>query len=202
MKIFIVGAPQSGRTTVAKALCQSKDYQYIEAVSWVRSTFREPKEGEYPQQYSDEFHAWFSQRLKINPNLITDNICNSINAYGKYAEDAYRFVIDGIQSPRDFVSIFDYNKDLVVFLNRTNNEAEYRDYQNIGVSVMRDYCFWLSSADLLPREQWLEYNFAIPGEDSDWIKPLGHKNSVFIVKSTKKVISHLQTHIDTLKVKA
>ena len=40
MKIFIVGMPQSGRTTVAKALAQSKDYQYIDATSWVKGLFQ------------------------------------------------------------------------------------------------------------------------------------------------------------------
>lgn len=192
MKIFIIGMPQSGRTTVAKALCQSKDYHYIDALSWVKSTFREQLPGEHPNQYSDEFHSWFTNRLKIKPQMITDNISNSIEAHGPPVEDTYRFVIDGITSPRDFARLFDYNKDMVVFLNCTNNQAEYKDYENVGVSVMRDFCFWLSSADLLPKTRWFEYNYSFPGEDSELVKQLGHKNSVFIVKSLNKVISHLK----------
>lgn len=196
MKIFIIGMPQSGRTTVAKALCQSDDYLYIDSFSWVRSSFREQKSEERPQQYDDEFYSWFTNRLKINPRLITDNVLQTIESYkdtkGRFAEDAYNFVIDGIESPRDFVNLFDYNKDVVVFLDRVANPAEYRDYQNVGLSVMRDHCFWMSSADLLPRERWLEYKFSIPGEDSDWVKTLGQKNSVFLTKSINRVISHLK----------
>ncbi len=191
MKIFVVGMPQSGRTTVTKALCQADNYRYIDAHSWVRSTFREKMAGEKTELYEDEFHSWFTNRLKINPQLITDNIQNSINAYGP-EDDKLTYVIDGIISPRDFTKMFDYNKDMVIFLNRISNNAEYKDYENIGVSVMRDYCFWLSSADLLPKERWLEYNFSIPGEDTEWVKHLGHKNSVFIVKSIKRVISHIK----------
>lgn len=192
MKIFVVGMPKSGRTTVSKALCQSDTYRYIDATSWVRSTFRELKPGEHPQQYEDDYHQWFTSRLKLNHRLITDNIYDSIDAYGKGAEDTHHFVIDGLSSPKDFMHLFDYNKDVVVFLNRTGNPEEYKDYENIGVSVMRDYCFWLSSAELLPKTRWFEYNFSIPGEESDWVKQLGHKNSVFIVKSINKVISHLK----------
>ena len=195
MKIFVVGMPQSGRTTVSKALCELKNFQYIDAVTWVRSTFREQKQGEHPQQYNDEYHSWLTNRMKLNPRLITDNVYDSIDAYGNNAEDDFTFVIDGISSPRDLVQLFDYNKDMIIFLNRTNNSSDYKDYENIGVSVMRDFCFWMSSAELLPKDRWLEYNFAIPGEESDWVKPLGQKNSVFLVKSINKVISHLKEQI-------
>lgn len=192
MKIFIVGMPQSGRTTVSKALCEDGKRQYIDAVSWVRSTFRTPHDGEKPSQYEDEYHHWFTNRLKLNDGLITDNVMDTINAYDTKANEKLDFVIDGIFSPRDLVQMFNYNEDVIVFLNRTNNSSEYKDYENIGVSVMRDYCFWLSSANLLPKTRWFEYNFAIPGENSDQIKCLGHKNSVFIAKSISRVISHLK----------
>jgi len=200
MKIFVIGMPQSGRTTVSKALCQADSYCYIDAHSWVRSTFREQKTSEKVEQYEDEFHSWFTNRLKIDPQLIISNIQDSINAYGP-EDDKLVYVIDGIQSPRDLTRMFDYNKDVVIFLNRTANQADYKDYENIGVSVMRDYCFWLSSADLLPKERWLEYNFSIPGEDTDWVKALGHKNSVFIVKSINRVISHVKEQLKGLKAK-
>lgn len=199
MKIFIIGMPQSGRTTVAKALCEHPDYRYIDASSWVKSTFREPHPNEHPQQFSDEYHTWFTNRLKSNPNLIIDNVREAMDAYGRYAEDIFNFTIDGISSPRDLMSLFDYNKDIIIFLNRTNNQAEYRDYEDVGISAMRDYCFWLSSADLFPKERWLEYNFAIPGEKSDWVKKLVHKNSVFLVKSIDKVVSHSKEQLLNLK---
>lgn len=199
MKIFVVGMPQSGRTTVAKALCQAPNYQYIDATSWAKSTFRGPKEGEHPQQHDDELHQWYTNRMRLNPQMIVDNVIESMNAYNSIKGlPESDFVIDGIMSPRDLSALFDYNEDVIIFLNRTGNSAEFKDYENIGVSVMRDYCFWLSSANLLPKERWFEYNFSIPGEDSDWVKSLGHKNSVFIVKSINKVISHLKEQLISL----
>ncbi|MGH7239415.1 MAG: hypothetical protein ACREHG_05025, partial [Candidatus Saccharimonadales bacterium] len=78
------------------------------------------------------------------------------------------------------------------------NEREYKDHENIGTSVIRDYCFWMSVAGLLNKERWLEYNFRIPGENSDHIKVMGAQNSVFIVKSIAKVISHLTERLNEL----
>lgn len=178
--------PQSGRTTVCKAICKADNYRYVDAISWVRSTFREQKPDEKSQQYEDEYHNWFVNRLKINPNLISENIQSTINVYSE--EDNIVYVIDGIQSPRDLIKLFDYNKDYIVFLNHINNQTEYADYQNIGISVIRDYCFWLSSADLLPKDRWLELNYKIPGEISDSVRILENKNTIYIVKNINKGI--------------
>jgi len=198
MKVFLVGLPQSGRTTIGKALAQELGYQYIDAVSWVKSVYRAPAEGEHPQQYDDELHHWYLDRLAVNPDLIINNVIESMEAYNIHHQDKLSFIIDGISSPRDLIKLFDPIKDVIVFLNRTNNDAEFKDYENIGVSVMRDYCFWLSSANLISKNRWYEYNFGIPGEETDWVKPLGHKNSVFLIKSINKVIPHLIAQIKAL----
>lgn len=193
MKIFIVGLPKSGRTTVAQALAQELEYHYVDAATWLGLAFRPQNSGEHNQQYKEDYKVFMVDKLKESPNLVVDMIENSItNCW--HPEN---FIIDGIQSPKDFVNLFDYNEDLVVFLNRTDNEFEYEDYENIGVSVMRDYCFWLSSASLLPKDKWLEFNFKIPGEDSDAMKTLGSKNTVHIVRSLNKVISHLKSILKT-----
>lgn len=195
MKIFIIGIPQSGRTTVARSMCQ-EGFHYIDAVSWVKSLFRTPMPGEHPQQFNDDFHYWFTSRLNLKPDMIVDSIRDSMSAYGPEVRE---FVIDGISSPRDFATLFDYTKDFVVFLNRTDGDVETKDHENIGVSVIRDYCFWLSSAGLLPKHRWHEYNFKLSDKESDHIKALGSKNSVFIVKSLNKVMEHLKQSIKEYK---
>lgn len=189
--------PQSGRSTVSRALCQIDNYRYIDAATWIKSSFRQQKPHEHIQKYEDEYHTWMVNRIKNNPDIIIDNVKQSISAYN---EPNANFVIDGIFSPRDLAALFDFNKDVVVFLDRTNNSFEYKDYENIGVSVNRDYCFWLSSADLLPKNRWIEFKFHIPGEETDAIRMLGSKNSVFIVKSLNKVISKLKELLFNLQV--
>lgn len=188
MKIFVVGLPKSGRTTVSKAVAEAHGWEYIDAMSWVRSTFREPKEGEHPHQYEDDYQQYLTKRMIVNPWFVSDHVYEMMKVNGN---DDTTFVIDGVASPKDFTSLFDYRQDIVIFLNRTDNEHEYRDHENIGVSVIRDYCTWMGSASLLNKERWLEYNFRIPGEDSDHVKVMGAHNSVYIVKSINKVISHL-----------
>ena len=188
MKIFIVGLPKSGRTTVSKALTEAHGFEYIDAMSWVRSTYRDRKESEHPNQYEDEYQSYLTKRMMVNPWFVSDHVIEMMKVSG---DEPSVFVIDGIISPKDFTALFDYRQDIVVFLNRTDNEHEYRDHENIGTSVIRDYCFWMSAAGVLNKDRWLEYNFKIPGEDSDFVKAMGAQNSVFIVKSINKVIYHL-----------
>jgi hypothetical protein len=126
--------------------------------------------------------------MLVNPWFVSDHIFEMMKVAN--TEDAV-FVIDGVATPRDFTNLFDYKQDIVVFLNRVGFESECRDHETIGVSVIRDYCTWMSSAGLLDKGRWLEYNFKIPGEESDHVKVMGAHNSVFIVKSINKVISHL-----------
>ncbi len=197
MNIFIIGLPKSGRTTVAKALTKRFElygWTHVDATSWVRSTFRTPKEGEQISQYEDEYQAFLSKRLLSKPSLITDHINEMVNVSSPSV-----FVIDGINSPRDFINYFDYRKDIVIFLNRNDNEYEYRDHENIAVSVMRDYCFWMASAGLIAKERWLEFNFKMLGDDSDFIKVMGVQNTVILVRSLNKVVQHLIERLTTPK---
>jgi hypothetical protein len=191
MKIFVVGLPNSGRTTVAKAITEKIGGQYIDAMEWLKRSFRDRKHQEAQPQYEEAYQQFLSVRREINPNVIISNVRDLLTAYS-----GYNAVIDGIASPKDFTDLFDYRHDIVIFLNRTDNPVEYRDHENIGVSVMRDYCFWLSSAGLLRKERWLEYNFQIPGEPSEQVKTLGSKNSVFIIKSINQVIVHVLEKIN------
>lgn len=186
MRIFIVGLPKSGRTTVSKAVTEALGFGYVDAMSWIRSTFRSRKEDEHPQQYEDEYQQYLTKRMMVNPNFISDHIQEMMKV-----SDKDNFVIDGIVSPKDFMTLFNYQQDIVVFLNRTDEDPEGKDYEKIGVSVTRDYCYWMSAANLLNKDRWLEYNFKIPGEDSDFVKAMGTHNSVFIVRSINRVISHL-----------
>ena len=192
MKIFIVGLSKSGRTTVSKAVAESHGWEYIDAMSWVRSTFRPIKEGEHYHQYEDDYQQYLTKRMMVNPWFVSDYICEMMKLNGR---DDATYVIDGVASPKDFTTLFDFRQDIVVFLNRTDNDHEYREPDKIGISVMRDYCTWMGAAGLLSKDRWLEYNFRIPGEHSDHVKVMGAHNSVYIVKSINKAISHLTERV-------
>jgi hypothetical protein len=194
MKVFLLGRPQSGRSTVAKALCQDTKYCYVDGSDWVKQTFRSKREGEHPEQYHDAYHEYFANRLKGDADLCLRNIVDTILSY---SSDNY--IIDGVITPRDFISLFDPIHDFVVFLNRNDDEdIPMKDYEKIGVSVMRDYCFWMSAANLLPKDKWFEYNFKMTGGDPTRFKAMGSKNSVFIVGSLDKAIQHLKETLNDL----
>src|SRR5258708_3398056 len=196
MKVFVLGLPESGRSTVATALCQDSRYCYVDGVHWIKQTFRPKRENEHIEQYQDAYHQYFVNRLMGDADLCVRNIEDTI-LYNL----SNHYVIDGIATPRDFSTLFDYTQDFVVFLNRTDNEdVHMKDYEKIGVSVMRDYCFWLSSAGLLPKERWHEYNFKMAGGTTDRFKAMGSKNSVFVVSSLDKAIIHLQETLINLPI--
>lgn len=197
MKIFIVGIPYSGRTTVAKALLQDEKYQYIDASAWIKNTFRDQESGEHIQKYLESYHDYLTKRIQANPLFAINNILDSIDAY---KNNSNIFIIDGINNPKDFVHLFDVNNDIVVFLNRTDNSEEFKDSESIAVSVMRDYCYWMATTGLLSKNRWLEYNFKIPGEVTELslIKKMGTKNSVFLTRSIKNTINHLKTSLKEL----
>ena len=196
MKIFIIGIPYSGRTTVAKAVLQDEKHQYIDASSWVKNTFRDQEPGEHIQKYLESYHEYLTKRIQANPLFAVNNVLDTMAAYNNINV----FIIDGINNPKDFIHLFDVNKDIVVFLNRTDNSEEFKDSESIAVSVIRDYCYWMSTAGLLSKDRWLEYNFKIPGEGSEvnLIKKMGTKNSVFISRSINNTITHLKKSLKEL----
>ena len=190
MNIFILGLPKSGKTTVATAIAKLNGWEYIDPTSWFKDSFRSKKPNEKEGLYEDEFHQYVIEEMKNAPNKMIDGVLD----FGGY-DQVPVLVVDGLTCPRDFISLFDYKKDVVVFLNRTDNDHDFKDYENISTLVMRDYCVWMAAYSLLDKNRWLEYNFQIPGDNSDTVKELGAKNSVVIVRGIDKVVPHLQTKL-------
>ncbi len=200
MNIFIIGLPGSGRTTLAKRVV-SEGFIYIDASDWLKNSFRAKLPEEHEHQYQDALHAYITKNLySAGEYTITQHVLGKQERMKKSEGLQSTFVIDGVFLPQDFSNLFNPKKDMVIFLNCTNNTTEYKDYQTVGVSVIRDCCFCLSAAGLLSGERWLEYNFCIPGTESDAVKKLSHKNTVFITKSLDKTISHVIEYISLLNL--
>lgn len=191
MKIIIIGLPKSGRTTVAKALSHQPSSHCISGFEWIKGTFRNQGAIETNEDYEKELHLFVKDRLKIKPYLFVDNIYDVMDA--SHIEKYEKFIIDGLNSPRDFINLFDYNNDVIIFLNRTDTPDFIESYDQLAINVIRDYCLWLGTMDLLPKERWLEFNFSIPGDSqSDFSKKLGQKNTVIITKSIDKTIAMIK----------
>lgn len=194
MNIFIIGLPKSGKTTVAKILEQTLGFKYLNISDWIKTQFRNQHPNEHEQHFKEEFSNYFFNLFKDEPSMCADYAIDAMAEYGL----EHQYVIDGIMSPRDFSQLFDAEKDIVVILNRTDNDEFLQDHENIGLSTIRDYCFWTSAIGALAKSRWIEYNFKMFGEDSDYVKILGAKNSVYLVKSMNNVLSHLQNKVKEL----
>lgn len=190
MNIFIIGLPKSGRTSVAKEVADKLGFVYLSSSDWIKGVFRGPNADEHEQSYVEEYQKYFFDRLKVNPDMCINTVRDSLSC-----QKDKSFVIDGISSPRDFVTLFNYNKDAIVILNRTDNESYHKDHDSIFISTVKDYCFWLASADILPKSRWIEYNFKLNADSSDVVKPMGSKNSVYLAKNIKRVKSHLEEQV-------
>lgn len=187
MNIFIIGLNKSGRSTLARELSKEFGYPHI-AADWFKDAFRKPNEKELEQHYFDDYAQYLTQRRKNNPNEVVEFVGGKISGAS---------IVDGIQSPKDFIELFDYNQDFVVFLNRVDAPIS-REHESIGISVIRDYCFWLASAGLIEKKRWHEFNFKIPGEKSDFIKELGSKNRIFLTNNLERVIEGVKGSVREL----
>lgn len=178
MNIFIIGFGNSGRTTIAKALASHLDYKYVDSAI---NIFRTKLPNEDKESYEELIDSCMTNLLNLNPNIVVDQLKNTKNS-----------IIDNIQSPYDMINLFNSKEDYIIFCNRTDNEVAFFDKAKIGTSLIKDYCYWLSAMNLLDKERWLEINYKLPGEQSDFVKKLQNRNSVYIVKNINKAISLLK----------
>lgn len=195
MKVFILGLSQCGKTTVAKALAQSPDAFCISASAWLKSNFREQALKEDQEDFEKERNEFLSTALKRHSDLIIDSIETTMSMHSDFNPKLKKFIIDGITSPRDFMKLFDYNTDVAIFLNRVDNPSEINDHDGIGQNVIRDYCLWFSTMGLLPKDRWTEYNYRMPGEESEFVKELSSRNLVTITKNINKAIEIMRARL-------
>jgi len=57
-------------------------------------------------------------------------------------------VIDGIRNPRDFINLFNPNKDKVVFVSKEKTEIKSTIFEK-GIIVIKEYIKWLEENNLL-----------------------------------------------------
>ncbi len=187
MNVFIIGLPQSGKSFIAQSICNDNNkFQHIDVGSWIKDSFRTKLQSETDRAYQDAFYNYISIRLKLTPDLFYSYIKGSILDFSK------NYIIEGVNSPHLITQLFDYNKDFIIFLNKIDNDSEFPESENIGVSNIRDYCYWLSSLNLIDKEKWLEFNYKLSDQDLGFSKYLGCKNTVVITKSIEKISSILK----------
>lgn len=198
MKIFVVGLSNSKKTEFCKSLYNecNLNMNYIHMTDWVKSTFRTIKPNESDQDYELEFIKYLLIRLNINENLLLNNAIDILKLNNKDIS-----IIEGFFSPKDFIYLFDCKKDIVVFLNRIDNEKSFSPEESLSFGIIKDYCYWLSLNNLLPKDKWIEYNFKVPGEIIDSPRTLINKNTVCLAKSLETAINHFKNYLNIFNIK-
>lgn len=193
-KVFIIGLPQSGRTCLIEELLKAIDFVYINCNLQIENGFRSFKIYETKREFQDAYEIYYLNKLKLDPDFCSKNIQKIIDF--NLEKGNFNFIIDNLISPRDFVKLFNYNEDIVVFLNRIDyGDVEYKEHQNVALSSIRDYCFWMSSLGLMKKENWIEFNFVMNSNginENSPIKKLGIYNTVYLAKSFLRVVSTLK----------
>ena len=94
MKIFFLGIPQSGRSSVAFSLAESNinDCGIIDALHGSDFSFRKQFPKEHTQKFQDEYQQALSLKTKESPNHCIDNVLDLINIYS----DKKYILIDNI----------------------------------------------------------------------------------------------------------
>ena len=171
MKIFAIGSDNTSNLSFSLGISkeiESSNVLYYD-FNWMESN-------------SFDYVDYLQSGYKLDINLTYDYYNLHIN------NDKYKnHIIANISNPKDFINLFDHSKDKVIMINNLSFVGE--DIDVICLSTSRDYCFWLASANLLPKESWIEYTFKDKGEDKE-IKKLGAKNSIFTVGNLQQAINH------------
>lgn len=192
MNIFIIGVVESYREVIAQDLSDDDRFYHISISNWLENSFRSRRTNERKEDYEQEYLDYYLSRVKLDSEFCSNFIFDTQKAIKKD-----NCIITGIMNPADFTSSFSTNKDVVVFLNRQDSDPP-SSHDGVAINVIRDYCLYLALLGRLPRERYIEYNYKVSGEESDHVKQTGKYNSVFIVKSFKKLINHLRDEICNL----
>lgn len=182
MKVFILGLSGAGKTTVSKSLLCNK-FNYIDVLSWFKSSFRSKQPKESVNEYEQSFTTYLVSHLQQDPLFFSQQIKDRLN--DKAA------IVDGMLDPRNFIDLFNPKEDYLIVLNRLDN-SNNNDYDLVSLNVIRDYCFWLSSFNMLDKDRWIEFNFKMNTDKKDFTKKMGAKNTLYLVKSIDKAIDILK----------
>jgi len=144
MNIFILGKSGVGKTPLAKHLAEVYHMNYVKASEYFRSTY----------------HSKESDRNKFIQGITTysqKELSNNYRVNIDYLSPLHNSVIEGIRNPIDFSNLFDFNKDIAIFLN-TQNELLSTSFEN-GIYCIQSILKWSVSQNITPSDHVISYSF-------------------------------------------
>lgn len=135
--IFVIGPTECGKSTLCKEIEKIDDthvfYRHISIGNHFKQKFpNNKKEG-----YTDYLTQKCKELLAKNPDYVINFYKEKGNCHGG------GMIIDGLRNPRDFVHLFDFNQDLVIFVERDG--FEIKNEFEAGIDVIKNYVEWLKN---------------------------------------------------------
>lgn len=147
MKIFVIGATKSGKTTTAKTLVQKLGCNFISASEWARDNFLPSEINPSVENYTKEITEWSRKHLKDDPDRCIKYIKKNNNLNKNC-------VIDGIRSPSDFIKLFDPKEDRVFFIDHDAHQI-VNDFES-GIYVIDEHMKWLIRNYFISPDQFFQ----------------------------------------------
>ncbi len=145
MKIFLIAYSHVGKSTLGELLVDNIDNSVLfGASSWVRESCLKNSSVEEMTTYAKNI-------LSVNPWYSINYIKNKI-------DPEKISIIDGVRNPFDFTHLFDYTKDIVIFLSRAG-VGPSSSFEKTGILSIRSYIEFLLSEDFISKNRAIKIHF-------------------------------------------
>ncbi|MBY0359890.1 MAG: hypothetical protein K2W82_17940 [Candidatus Obscuribacterales bacterium] len=151
MKIFVLGRSRTGKSPFAQQVARFFGAQHIMGSEWVRRQFTTDLPKSDRAGIVQAITAFSLEKLRQNPHSCLNFIA------GKYDLNSF-CVIEGLRNPFDFIHLFDYRHDFVVFLEHEDNGLTATGFEQ-GLDIIRLHLAYQQNLGLLKSERVISYRY-------------------------------------------
>ena len=152
MKIFIIGATKSGKTTLAEKLSKKYNFKHIKASALIRDIFPKNESDFKSKQEFTEAITKFSLDINRKDPYIVSRYLRTSNNLDQNC------IIEGIRNPNDFFELFDIANDKVILLKHENSDLKETEFEK-GIEIIKDYLLWNLRVEIIHPKRFHEIKF-------------------------------------------
>ena len=152
MKVFIIGATKSGKTTLAEKLSKKYNFKHIKASALIRDIFpKNESDFKSKQEFTEAITKFSIDVNRKDPYIISRYLRTSNNL-------DQNCIIEGIRNPNDFFELFDIVNDKVILLKHENNDLKETEFEK-GIEIIKDYLLWNLRVEIIHPKRFHEIRF-------------------------------------------
>ena len=152
MKVFIIGATKSGKTTLAEKLSKKYDFKHIKASALIRDIFpKNESDFKSKQEFTEAITKFSLDINRKDPYIVSRYLWTSNNL-------DQNCIIEGIRNPNDFFELFDIANDKVILLKHENSDLKETEFEK-GIEIIKDYLLWNLRVEIIHPKRFHEIRF-------------------------------------------